>query len=324
MGLSKGRVLAFFSPSTCTVPCRVSSTQCMGYAHPNPDITTTGHVVFSLVWWGIILAYGGLVTWQWAVAPDSESLSQVPSGRLARPPPVWIEAWCTNPPHCGMIQISSNYTMTIGGASAACADTPGLRTSDSLLPVSSISCAGASAASPCVAKATLCYTGQGVVSTNVASAILPSVAGVQVGFSAINPGFANASLKAQGVVRVVAAAGVSASDVIRVVNMDRWQVKSLVLGQSVRQRKDGTLLAETQLYPIATQYEGRRATMAATLIVALGPYADVVTVESKAPSLTAMSLFSLAAGWLGVVWVLKATAPYVTVPLMLKLFKKTK
>jgi hypothetical protein len=45
-------------------------------------------------------------------------------------------------------------------------------------------------------------------------------------------------------------------------------------------------------------------------VLNLEQYVNVVTVEKKGAQLQVMRIFSLVAGWLGIVWVLKALFPY--------------
>ena len=294
-------LLGYLSPATCNVPCQVGSRRFAGRDFPDPNLSTLGHVLMICLWYGLILAYGALVTYQWAIQPDAEVLTQVDSSGFD-PVELFVQAQCTNDPNCGTLNITVNYD-----PSSACGY---LSRPSSLIP-------------PAGQWVTLCFTQSAVLTTLTTGPL--AVFGITVDFSKINPGF-NAtdtfpSLKAQGIVRIYGSTSEGITSLIRVVNLASWQVKTLLIGQSIRVKNN--VVTSSSAYASATQYEGKRPNWRSTLVFALSPYVNLVTVQTQGPQFTVWSIFSLVAGWLGIVWVLKALFPY-TKPYFVKFFPRAK
>jgi len=233
----------------------------------DPEIAYGGHVCLSMTFLLTTLAYTAFALFAFFTRPETETFLQLPTSQFG-PVPLQLEVGCNNAPNCGNVIIGVNYTGV-----DRCA---GLDTN-----VTSTSIANTLVGTTAPVTRQLCFTEQQLYSVDTTAYI--GVTGVQVDFSAINPGINKSttphsdepSLRATGSVRVTAPQLDAAFR--RLVNMDTWQVKTLVLGQNVK-RRDGVVVERT-LFPISIQYEGKRPNWRATMFIALAPLSNVFDTE---------------------------------------------
>lgn len=255
------RLLWYYTPSTESVLCQASGSVVTSEAYPSPKVSTCGHVFLSFLWIAAVASFGTFASYQWLTAPDVTTLAQVSASGQA-PLAVQLSVQCTNPPNCGDVTITVDYTAVAGCAS---------------IPLRSKRIAAADSGAATIVPVTLCYTASTVFTTNTPGAL--AVPGVVVDFDAVNPGTDTyrgepaPQLFAQGLVSIWTADGTRG---VSTVAVESWQVKTQMVGQSITSRD--TAVESVEPYPLAVQYEGRRPTWRATVVVALAPYANVATV----------------------------------------------
>lgn len=229
----------------------------------DPDISYVGHIVLSMIFFLTTVAYTVFALIAFFTRPESETFSQLPASQFD-PVPLHLQISCANAPYCGAITVGNNYT--------------GVRDCEAMLGVNTTTYpASLDGAGTVTLGRTLCYSEQSVYSVDTTQ-YFPTT-GLQIDFAAINPGInksttpetSEPSMKASAAVRVTSPEVDGGFK--RLVNMDTWQVKTLVLGMNVK-RRDGVVVSRS-LFPMAIQYEGKRPNWRATLFVSLAPLANV-------------------------------------------------
>lgn len=233
----------------------------------DPEIAYGGHICLGMTFLLTTLAYTAFALFAFFTRPETETFLQLPTSNFGAVP-LKIEVGCNNRPNCGNVIVGVNYTGVSG--------CEGLDANQS-----STSIVGSQVGIADAVTRQLCFTEQALYSVDTTAYI--SVPGMQIDFSAVNPGVdksttphtADASLRATGSVRVTAPE--IDAQFRRLVNMDTWQVKTLVLGQNIK-RRDGVVV-ERSLFPISIQYEGKRPNWRATMFIALSPLSNVFDTE---------------------------------------------
>ena len=272
---TKARFLAFFTTSTARVIAQVTPDMAIVETYASPKLSLCGHLVLGCLYFLLTGTYASFIFYQWGTRPPTQTFSQVPSAPFGGIP-IYVTAECSNTPFCGNVTITSNYSVS---RTAACAATSGQASVIVTDPL-------ALRQTPLPLNTSLCFTGEQVFTTDVTTPI--SIAGVIVDFSAVNPGMnkalnvADPTMKAVGVVKVFDSRN---GDLLRIINLDSWQVKTLVMGVSVNKVLGVVKTDETTPFPIAVQYEGKRPNWRATLIITLAPYVNLVS-STKTPNYT--------------------------------------
>jgi hypothetical protein len=96
---------------------------------------------------------------------------------------------------------------------------------------------------------------------------------------------------------------------LRTVNMNSWQVKSLSFGQTITV-KNGQV-PSMQPFPLYPRYEGRRPGWRATLLLALHNVANVASTTDQAAPLTAGGIIGLLASIAGCTFIVNTLMPYI-------------
>jgi hypothetical protein len=319
------RLFGYFTFSQCPLVVQATAdTEAVDF-RASPDISVGGHAFTAVFWLACIVSYSVLVTFQWATAPDVDTFLQTASAGLG-PVTVHVHASCTRRPRCGDITVTADYSGV-----AACAH----------LPRTSVTVPAADEMGAPIALA-LCFTGEHVYSSNTRGPL--AVPGVLVDFASVDmfgeggdpagngsapapyagtrafraakygyggtpaPGGAAGDIAA-GIVRVTGAGGFD-----RTVVMETWQVKSLIVGQAAHERYGA--VDGVRPYSVAVQYEGRRPSHRATLVVALAPFGDVTATTQKAAQFTVYGLMALLAGCCGACFMVNAAMPHAVMPLV--------
>ena len=247
----------------------------------DPNISLGGHICLSAFFVIAVLAYTILAFVAYFTRPELETFVQLPASQFDAFDVV-LEASCSNPPYCGPITITANYSLAPGCESHGTVVVP----------------FAATVAKTPATKQALCYADTQLYSVDTANPI--TVNGLQVDFKGLNPGFDKSTtpetpmpaFRATGSVRVTAPSIDAAFG--RLVNMDTWQVKTLVLGQNIK-RRDGIVVSRS-VYPITIQYEGKRPVWRSTLFIALAPLANVYDTERPGTLLDTIASIGGAAG----------------------------
>lgn len=243
---------------------------------PSSDISLVGHSLLAFSFVGLVIAYTVFSIVAFIDRPEVEVFSQQ---RITNFPPLSVDitSECSNPPNCKTMTLLANY-------SRVAADSPCLGKGVSIAyPNASQLVNPAFTGSDVV----LCYVGDQSFST--ATTLPLAIQGVTVDM-VLNPGEMDPALKASGTITVSTKDG----RLSRLVNLDTWQIKTLVLGMNVRRRDDE--IVEQSLYPIAIQYDGKRPNWRATLIIAMNPVANVYDVSRPGTVLDVISSIGGAAG----------------------------
>lgn len=319
---------SYFSPHRGSVQLKLdvkdnnrTKTLVFSESIPSVEISDLGHFAIAFFYTAAVIAFASLVIFQFANRPETSSRRIVPaaigvansgdgSSNTNRPaaaallllPPLYldIQISCSNPPNCGPISLSVNYS---GTTVASWCDASPMKIfnngNDSVVTAVNVP---------------LCYFGEKVFTTYTKGDL--DVAGVVVDFFLINPGYNKSTgadvwqkdLRAQGIVKVFRGGTLvspffergSNSAVnslsnqeqqqqqpIRVVNIDSWQVKSLVLSQ-ILNKAEGTAIPNSaiddipQPCDVAVQYEGRRPSWRANLVIFHAAYGTILT-RSRSP-----------------------------------------
>jgi hypothetical protein len=224
------------------------------------DISVGGHICLSLIFVLTVVAYSVLAFLAFFTRPEIEAFSQQPAKNYDAVP-IAVEVSCGNAPFCGNITIQSNYSD---------ATTPGCGHIGFKQDLHLAAVTGTPIKTPMQA----CFVADQVFSVDTKKHL--PLAGLLIDFSAINPGVNKSAVpwthnvpffQGAAVVKVVA------GTYERQVNMESWQVKTLMLGMNVKMR-DGVVVSQ-ELYPVAVQYEGKRPNWRATLLINLAPLANV-------------------------------------------------
>jgi len=239
---------------------------------PSPEINTAGHCCLSLTFVAASLAYTILAIYAFATRPDLEVFTQQPTSRFPKIT-VGIDTACSNRPYCGNTTIVSNWTVATGSECVG-------NSTSVLIPEAQNQAERV--------YADLCFVGDQSFSTE--SRLPFNIEALMVDMI-VNPGETDAvtqtpapERKASGQVTVTSPQDPKFA---RLVTLDTWQVKTLVIGMNVK-RRDGVIY-ERSLYPIAIQYDGKRPSWRATLIVAFSPLANVYDVSRPGTPLDVIS-----------------------------------
>lgn len=265
-------IFSVISPALQPVVKPLTSKVSIAENAPRRSINLVGHGVLTFLYFGGIIAYTVWVLTAFFTRPEVESFSILPA-RDFPSVSLTISTVCSNQPFCGNITIAQNYTVVAGqdGGTSQCFRDLLSQAGTSPLTRQQILVAGTPQVDPVVVS--LCPVADDVFSVET-TAYLPLPA-VQVDFLAINPGqnkttgIDDVRLKSTAAVRIDAAA----AGLRRIVNMDTWQVKTLVLETYV-QRVDGVIVNQ-RLLPSTVQYEGKRPNWRATLLIRMDPLATV-------------------------------------------------
>ena len=235
---------------------------------PSSDISLLGHSVIAFSFIGLVIAFTIFSILAFNDRPEVEVFSQQ---RITNFPPLSVDiaSECSNPPNCKTMTLLANYSAV--AASSPCAG-------------KGVSIAYANASQLVNPKfsseVVLCYVGDQAFTTFTTNPL--AISGVTVDM-VLNPGDPDPALKASGSITVSTKDG----RLSRLVNLDTWQIKTLVLGMNVKRRDDE--IVEQSLYPIAIQYDGKRPNWRATLIVAMNPVANVYDVSRPGTVLDVIS-----------------------------------
>ena len=332
------RLFWYFSPAQSPVLVQATPTTVAAEYYPTTRISTAGHIIWALLWIGAVAAYSVLVTYQHFTLPDAQSFSHEPAQDHPMPV-VTVAAYCSSAGQCGTIHVTADYsaapTWCQSGGPPVRNSWPGwygLNGSTLSLP--------------------LCYTGETVFSTYT-DAPMPSKLGVIVDFSAVWNGAQPVAPPASGAppatpapysypyppVAAAAAgsaeaayppsspAGSGSYGVVRItseqggldkyVAVDSWQVKTVVLGQ--RLTNNNGALQTTEVYTIAVQYEGRRPTLRATVVVSLAAFADVTRIKTKRGDVTFVGWMGLLGTMCGMAFMMNSIQNFLD-PIFVRLF----
>jgi hypothetical protein len=251
---------------------------------PSSDISLCGHSILSFLFVGLVVAYTCLSIYAFVERPEVEVFSQQRISNF-HPLSIDITTECSNAPNCGpAIKVVANWSGANSDNSpyAACAG------ADRVVAYSNTSQLSNPKFS--VLGLPLCYVPDQTFTT--VTTLPLAINGITVD-TVLNPGEADPTLKASASITV----STSDKKLNRLVNLDTWQIKTLVLGMNVKRRDDE--IVEQTLYPIAIQYEGKRPNWRATLIVALNQVANVYDVSRPGTPLDVISSIGGAAGLIG-------------------------
>ena len=278
----------YFAPVQSSVIVQATPNDVVADSYPSTDLSTVGHILYALLWICAVGAYSVFVTYQHFTAPDKETFLHEPALEF---PPVnlSVNAWCTNRPNCGNLVINADYSSGLGPCGVITSPVRHTYTANQAMP------------GP--VHTPLCFTGEHVFST-LNDEPLPAGIGVTIDFDAINPGYFTSS-GATAVVELRGANGMS-----RIINLESWQVKSVVVGQAITV-KYGQLVKQ-EPYVIAVQYEGRRPSWRATTVVTLAPYADVTRVIQKRGDMTITGFMGLLGTCCGMAFFMNSLQPWFT------------
>lgn len=247
---------------------------------PSSDISLVGHSLLSFLFVGLVVAYTCLSIFAFVERPEVEVFSQQ---RISNFPPIPIDitSECSNAPNCKTMTFTANWSAAAAPASpfAACAGTDQVVSYDNASQLINPKFT--------VSNVPLCYIPDQTFTTFTTAPL--KIQGLNVDMI-LNPGESDATLKASGSITVSTAD----KKLNRLVNLDTWQIKTLVLGMNVKRRDD--VIIEQSLYPIAIQYEGKRPNWRATLIIALNQVANVYDVSRPGTPLDVVSSIGGAAG----------------------------
>lgn len=270
----------------------------------NPSISMLGHSVTTVTFVGLVIAYVVVVLFLYFTRPYHEEFMQVPSSEV---PPIvlHLRISCTNPPFCGSVSVTINYT-----DAPHCAPLLDSNLTGQLETVHQLGTLMPPQREVAI-NVPLCHTPDALFSTNTAMPL--RIPGVFVDFTAINPGvlrngtheLSAKERQAQALVSVIAVNQLTneldENAMRRDLTVDTWQVKTLVVGQTVRMT-DG-VIASQEPRALGVQYEGGRPSWRATLIISLAPFANVF--DTKRPGSLPGTIGSIGGAWafLGTVFV---------------------
>ena len=327
------RIFWYMAPIQSSVVIQATNDILVAESYPSPRVSTAGHVFYACLWVFAVAAYSVFVTYQHFTLPDSAAFMHEPANQQPMPE-VTVEAWCSRLGQCGKFTIIANYS----DAPAWCqqpASAQFNKTFDAFDDMKQRSW-----------TFPLCYTGESVYST-YNDRHMPGKLGLIVDFESINvspnlrpdpsvatpvpyvyPPAAAAEKDAArafealdhhataststAVVRLTGPGGLN-----RTVNLDAWQVKTVVMGQSVtysNKAYDGATV-----FPLAVQYEGRRPSLRATAVISLAEFADVTRVEAKKGDTTFRGLMSLLGVMCGMAFMMNSCQIFIE-PVIVKLF----
>lgn len=246
---------------------------------PSSDISLVGHSFIAFSFVGLVIAYIIFSIIAFVDRPEVEVFSQQ---RITNFPAVTvgITSECSNPPNCNTMKLLANYSNVASGSSPCFGQGLAIAYPNSSQLVNP----------KFNSDVLLCYVGDQSFTTFTTQPL--AIQGVTVDM-VLNPGDTDPTLKASGSITVSTKDG----RLNRLVNLDTWQIKTLVLGMNVKRRDEE--IVEQTLYPIAIQYDGKRPNWRATLIVALNPVANVYDVSRPGTALDVFSSIGGAASLIG-------------------------
>lgn len=283
------RYLWYLTPSKNTTIIPV--TESLEVCEPRPSIylNMAGHALLGLLYVLIIFGYCGFLLYSWVMRPSTDTFSMLSTTSFA-PLPLLVEVSCTNYPNCGNFSVISNYSTT-----------PTCGAAGGVIDVSTES------AAPLSKNVSLCAIGTTQLFDPMGRGPV-SIQGIVVEFSAINPGVDKSvvpsgvpdpTLAAQGVVSVYTRTTPNADpQLIAIVNVDSWQIKTLLIEQRVT-RQD-SVVSSTTAYSGGIQYDGHRPNWRSSLIIQLMPLTQVRDI-SKPGWLSIMGVLGscATANWIG-------------------------
>uniref|UniRef100_A0A7S1QZM6 Uncharacterized protein n=1 Tax=Neobodo designis TaxID=312471 RepID=A0A7S1QZM6_NEODS len=251
------KVIGYFTPAKCNVvdPC----TPEFGVVEEVPSvyITKVGHATLGIIYSVFLFGYVAFLIHEWTIRPTYYQYNQLDADdypiRNLR-----LYAECTDAPRCGDVNITVDYTGVM-----ACRGIPPQRfqiPAADATPMHDVARYGV--------NLTLCYTEDPVFNTHNEHLNIP---GVIVTFGDIQATVAN---PVQGIVRVSEVQMDWTLKPLRLVNMDKKQVKTLVMTQSINQ--DHTEYVSADAVPLGIQYDGKHKSDRATFILAAAPYVDTI------------------------------------------------
>lgn len=221
---------------------------------PSSDISLVGHSVIAFLFVSLCIAFTSFSIYAFIDRPEVEVFSQQRISNFP-PLPIDITSECSNAPNCNTMTVTANWSNSLGTPCAGKDTTISYSAASQLVKPSFTT-----------SNILLCFVGDQQFTTFTTLPL--TIQGVNVDM-VLNPGEADPTLKASGSVSVSTKDG----RLNRLINLDTWQIKTLVLGMNVKRRDDE--IVEQTLYPIAIQYDGKRPNWRATLIIALNPVANV-------------------------------------------------
>jgi hypothetical protein len=249
----------YFTPAKCNVvdPC----TPEFGVVEEVPSvyISKVGHAALGAIYTVFLFGYVAFLIHEWTVRPTYHEYNQLDADEY----PIRnlrLYAECTDAPRCGAVNITIDYTGVV-----ACRGLPPqsiqLAAAD-VTPFSDVARYGV--------NVTLCYTQDPVFSTHNEHLNIP---GVVVTFADIQ---ATVQSPVQGIVRVAEVRPDRSVKPLRLVNMDKKQVKTLVMSQTISQ--DHSEFVSAVATPIGIQYDGKHKSDRATFILAAAPFVSTINV----------------------------------------------
>ena len=193
---------------------------------PSKDISLFGHSVMAFSFVGLVIAYICFSIFAFVERPEVEVFSQQRTS-LFPPMDINITSTCSNPPNCNVMSLTSNWSSSIAttapcSGSSAVIDYP---------PASQLT-------NPSFTASTkLCFVEDQSFST---STTLPlAIQGINVDMI-LNPGESDPTERASGTILV----STPDNKLNRLVNLDTWQIKTLVLGMNIK-RRDGEIIEQS-------------------------------------------------------------------------------
>jgi len=300
------RIFWYMAPIQSSVVVQATNTTLVAESYPSPRVSTCGHIFYALLWTFAVAAYSVFVTYQHFTLPDAEYFMHEPANQQPMPE-VTVEMYCSRVGQCGTFTLTADYT----DAPSWCQPkNPRFNRSWGAFEHMK----GRTWTLP------LCYTGETVYSTYNDNH-MPGKLGLIVDFESINMSpnlrpdpsvntpapyvYPTARPQSEEEERAFAAqdhhAKSSTSTAVvrltgpnglnRTINLEAWQVKTVVMGQSVMYHQKEYV--SSSVFPLAVQYEGRRPSLRATAVVSLAEYADVTRVEVKKGDVTFRGLMTL-------------------------------
>lgn len=237
---------------------------------PSKDISLVGHSIMAFSFVGLVIAYTCFSIYAFIERPEVEVFSQQRTS-LFPPMTISVTSQCSNPPNCKTMVFTANWSSTPGSTTAPCA------ASSTVFSYPNAS----QLINPSFTRtAQLCYVEDQRFTTAATTPL--TIQGINVDM-VLNPGDTVPADRASGTITV----STPDNKLNRLVNLDSWQIKTLVLGMNVKRRDDE--IVEQSLYPIAIQYDGKRPNWRASLIISLNQVANVYDVSRPGTVLDVIS-----------------------------------
>lgn len=265
MSAMSRKIVGYFTPAKSTIvdPC----TPEFGVVEEVPSIyiSKLGHIVLGLFYSIFMFGYVAFLIWQWTERPTYTEYNQHDSTEY-QPIPMRMYLACSNPPYCGDMTFTMNYT-----------GVPGCDQIRTRHVVVAAADAGRTSLSYTTGyDVEVCFTRDPVFTTQIEPLRLP---GITVTFADLNNGSnpttgnKDETYLAQGIVNITDLS--NGTEVpLRLINMDTVQVKTLVVSKTVHLDHGNAVRAEA--FPIGIQYDGKHPSTRGTFILALAPYVDTI------------------------------------------------